>query len=95
MLLSEVGVAALLIKFDMRVFWLYFFAVVLWSFSHVLAAITANHIELRVLVETIQNRVGAVPGVDAAALVQKMRDNTSEKDWEQFCEMFNFARPRD
>jgi hypothetical protein len=95
MLLSEIGIAVLLMWFDMRVSWLYFFAVVLWSFSHVLAAITANNIELRVLLETIQNRVGAVPGVDAAVLVQKMRDNTSEKDWKQFCEMFNFARPRD
>jgi hypothetical protein len=93
-LLSEVGVAALLIWFDMRVFWLYFFAVALWSLSRVLSAIAVNHLEVRIHLETIQNRVGVVPGVDADALVQQMRENMSEKDWKQLCETFKFARPR-
>jgi hypothetical protein len=93
MLLAEVGLAALLMWFDMRVFWLYFFAVVLWSFSRVLVAITANHLELRIHLETIQNRVGVVPGVDADALVQQMRGNMSEEEWRRLSEMFKFARP--
>lgn len=93
MLLAEVGIAGLLIWFDSRVFWLYFFAVVLWNFGRILAAIGANHLELRVHLETVQNRVGVVPGVDADALIQKMRENLSEEEWKQLCETFKFARP--
>jgi hypothetical protein len=93
MLLAETGVAALLIWFDMRIFWLYFFAVALWTTSRALAAIAANHFEQRIILETIQNRVGVVPRTDAAALIQQIRDNSSEEEWRQICDTFKFARP--
>lgn len=92
-LLFEVGIAALLIWFDMRVFWLYFFAVVLWNFLRVHSGIAVNHLELRIHLETIQNRVGVVPGMDADALIQQMRESMSEGEWKQLCETFKLARP--
>ena len=93
MLLAEVGIAALLMWFDSRIFWLYFFAACAAELFTIGAAIAANHLELAIHLETIQNRVGVVSGVDAAAVVQNLRENMSEKEWEQICETFKFARP--
>jgi len=91
-LVIELAVAALLMWFDMRVFWLYFFAISLWNGSRVMAAIAANHFEIRVHLETIQNKVGVVPAVDANQLIEQMRDNLPEHEWKKICETFNFAR---
>lgn len=87
----EVGVAALLMWFDVRVFWLYFSAILLWNFSRILAALAVNHTELRVHLETIQNRVGVAPG-EADALVQQVRENMSEQGWKLLAETFKNAR---
>jgi len=79
---------------DIRAFWLYLFAVLLLNVLQVLAAIAVNHLEIRNHMETIQNRVGVVPGVDADSLLQQMRENMSEREWKQLCETYNFV-PRD
>ena len=78
--------------FDMRAFWLYSFAMLIWCFSRVMARIAVNHLEIRIHLESVQNRVRVVPGVDANTLLEQMRESLAEGEWKQLSDTINFAR---
>lgn len=91
LLALEVVLAAGLMWLDMRAFWLYFFAIALWNASRLFAVLAANKLELRIHLETIQNRVGVLP-TDATVIVQNMKENMSQEEWENLSEVFDFAK---
>jgi hypothetical protein len=76
----ETALAAAIMWIDVRLFYLYLFGVLIWVSTGIRAALAANQFELRVHLETIQNRVGVLP-TDATVIIERTRENMAEDEW--------------
>ncbi|MFI5111420.1 MAG: hypothetical protein ACHP9S_01235 [Terriglobales bacterium] len=88
----ETALAALLLWADTRLFWLYLFAVLLWNVMRLEAKIAAYYLELRLHVETIQNKLAIEIPAATSKILEQMKENSTAEEWKRLEEMYDFAR---